>query len=73
MTNEELERRRRSYVMLSPGQAAGISREEAIELLEELQRCRARGRQLLEALRDVAATVDRTLRMLVTNGQGRRR
>ena len=53
MTNEELERRRRSYAMLTPGQPA-MSREEAIELVEELQRCRYRGRQLLDALRDGA-------------------
>ena len=69
LTNEDLERRRRSYAMLSPGQAAGMSREEAIELLEELQRCRSRGRQLLEALREIGAAVDRVLRALVTPGR----
>ena len=55
--------------MLSPGQPAGISKEQAIELLEELQRCRCRGRQLLEALREIAVIVDRALRALVTPSQ----
>ncbi|MFN2504285.1 MAG: hypothetical protein ABR540_08650 [Acidimicrobiales bacterium] len=72
LSNEDLELRRRSYVMLSPGQPA-MSREEAIELLEELQRCRCRGRQLLEALREVAAIVDRALRSLVIAGPASRR
>ncbi len=72
MSNEDLELRRRSYAMLSPGQPA-MSREEAIELLEELQRCRSRGRQLLEALREVAAIVDRVLRSVVAAGQVPRR
>ena len=62
LTNEAIERWRRSLAMLSPGQSAGISREEAIELLEELQRCRSRGRQLLYALREIGTIVDRTLR-----------
>lgn len=50
-----------------------MSREEAIELLEELQRCRSRGRQLLVALREVAVIVDRVLRSLVAPGQAMRR
>ena len=37
-----------------------------MELLEELQRCRSRGRQLLDALREVATIIDRVLRSLVT-------
>jgi hypothetical protein len=59
--------------MLSPGQPAGISREQAIELLEELQRCRSRGRQLLDVVREVGATIDRALRALVTPGHVPRR
>ncbi|HWC11136.1 MAG TPA: hypothetical protein VG455_07935 [Acidimicrobiales bacterium] len=58
--------------MLSPGQPAGMSKEEAIKLREELQRCRSRGRQLLGALEEVAATVDRALRALLTPGQAPR-
>lgn len=72
LSNEDLEIRRRSYTMLSPGQPA-MSREEAIELLEELQRCRYRGRQLLETLRQVAAIIDRALRALVITGPASRR
>lgn len=71
LSNEDLELRRRSYAMLSPGQPA-MSREEAMELLEELQRCRSRGRQLLSILREVAAIVDPALRS-VAAGQTTRR
>jgi hypothetical protein len=35
-----LEIRRRSLVMLSPGAPAGLSREEALELMSEVQRLR---------------------------------
>ena len=55
--------------MLSPGQPAGMSKEEAMAVIEELQRCRSRGRQLLGALRDVGATVDRVLRPLANPAQ----
>ena len=56
--------------MLAPGQPAGMSKEDAVELLEELQRCRSRGRQLLEALRDIATIVDRVLRVLCAPSRG---
>lgn len=36
----ELEHLRRSLAMLTPGQPAGLTREEAMGLLEELQRAR---------------------------------
>ena len=72
VSDEDLERRRRSYAMLSPGQPA-MPREEAIELLEELQRCRSRGRQLLEALREVASIVDGVLRSVLAERQVPRR
>ena len=65
MSNEEIERRRRSAAMLTPGQDAGWKREQVMEILEELQRCRCRGRRLLAALREVRATTDRALRSLV--------
>ncbi len=48
--------------MVSPGQGAGLSREEAMAILEELQWCRSQGRQLLVALRAVVGTADRALR-----------
>jgi len=66
LSNEDLEYRRRSYAMLSPRQPAML-REEAIELLEELQRCRSRGRQLPEALREVADVADRGLTNPITS------
>lgn len=43
-----------------------------MELLEELQRCRSRGRPLLNTLREVAAIVDPALRS-VAAGQTTRR
>ncbi len=55
--------------MLSPGQSAGLSKEEAVELVEELQRCRSKGRRLHLALREVAATVDQALRALFESGR----
>lgn len=70
-TNEHIEQWRRSLVLLKPGQPSGLSREEAVEILEELQRCRSRGRHLLDALREVAAVVDRALRALSGIGANR--
>jgi len=49
-TLEDLERLRRSLAMLSPGQPAGFSREEAMRLLAGLQRAR-RGFERLEVWR----------------------
>jgi ribosomal protein L34E len=64
LSNEEVERRRRSIAMLTTGAPSGLTREEAMEILEELQRCRSCGRRLLGAMREVRATADRTLRSL---------
>ena len=58
-TLEDLERLRRSLAMLSPGQPAGLSREEAMALLADLQRAR-RGFERLES----------GLRRLLEEGEG---
>jgi hypothetical protein len=64
VSNEEVERRRRSIAMLTTGAPSGLTREEAMEILEELRRCRSFGRRLLGAMQEVRATADRTLRSL---------
>ncbi len=50
-TLEDLERQRRSLAMLTPGQPAGLSREDAVELLAELHQARRRLDQLEDGLR----------------------
>jgi hypothetical protein len=51
----ELERLRRSIVMLQPGQPAGLKREEAMRLLAETQRLQ---RQLADVMGKLRAIVD---------------
>jgi hypothetical protein len=46
-----LENLRRSFVMLRPDQVAGLRREEAIHLIEELQAVQGRLDRLRSALR----------------------
>ena len=58
-TLEDLERLRRSLAMLSPGQPAGLTREEAMRPLADLQQAR-RGFERLEA----------GLRRLLDEGEG---
>lgn len=55
-TLEDLERLRRSLAMLTPGQPAGLSREEAVGLLGELQHARRRLDQLEDGLRRLLET-----------------
>ena len=53
-----LENLRRSIVMLTPGQPAGLDRERAVQLLDELQRLQRsdrRYRQLVDQFRAVLA------------------
>jgi hypothetical protein len=72
LSDERLEQIRRSAAMLQPGQDVGWKREQVMEILEELQRCRCRGRRLLRALRalrDVRATTDEALRSVVGPGK----
>lgn len=58
-SDEDLERARRSLVMLSPGQPSGWSREEVVRLIEDLQRCRYRGREVLAALQEMGSIAGR--------------
>lgn len=50
-SQEDLERLRRSLAMLTPGQPASLSREEAVSLLADLQAARRRLDQLEGGLR----------------------
>jgi hypothetical protein len=62
VTPEELERLRRSVVMLPPGHSAGaLTREAALAMLDELAAARqetVRYRQLVTQLRHLLATLD---------------
>ncbi len=60
-SNEMVEVRRRSLAMLPPGAPAGLSKEEAMEMLEQLQWCRSCGRLLWDALLEVAVGADQAL------------
>jgi hypothetical protein len=51
---EDLEIRRRSLAMLSPGTPSGLSREDGIRLIEELQQAQ---RRIVELERDLHAAV----------------
>jgi hypothetical protein len=61
LSDEELERIRRSIAMLTPREPCGLSRELAMEVIEELQRCRRSWRRLAGALGDVLSLAQRTL------------
>ena len=50
----EIENLRRSLGMLRPGVAAGLSREQALELLRQLQDVERRMEQLKHTLRKLA-------------------
>lgn len=51
---EDLERHRRSLAMLSPGVSSGLSREDAIGLLEQLQSAHRRIVELERAVHAAA-------------------
>ncbi len=53
-----LERIRRSVVLLAPGHPAGLDREAAIKVLEELQRLQGRDRRIKELLDEVVAMLE---------------
>ncbi len=55
---EDLERLRRSVVLLAPKHPGGLNREAAIAVLEELQRLQSRNRQIRELLDQVATLLD---------------
>ena len=52
---EDLERIRRSIVLLAPRCPAGLDREAAIAVLEELQRLQTRDRRVTQLLDEVNA------------------
>ena len=53
--SEDLERIRRSIVLLAPRQPAGLDREAAIAVLDELQRLQSKDRRVQELLNQVSA------------------
>jgi hypothetical protein len=55
---EDLERIRRSVVLLAPRHPAGLDREAAIAILEELQRLQSWDRQVTELLDRVSAMIE---------------
>ncbi len=54
----DLERLRRSVVLLTPRHPGGLDREAAIAVLEELQRLQTRDRRVTQVLDQVAALID---------------
>ena len=54
----EVERLRRSIAMLRPDQPASLKREEAIRILEELQRLQRSDRRHAELLARLRAVLD---------------
>ena len=57
MGTEDLERRRRSIALLTPGQPAGLSREEAMALLAELREAREELGRIVIGMRGLLAEV----------------
>ncbi len=55
---EDLERIRRSVVLLGPRHPGGLDRSAAIAVLEELQRLQSRDRRVRELLDQVSAMLD---------------
>lgn len=56
-TSEDLERLRRSVVLLAPRHPGGLDREAAIAVLEELQRLQTRDQRVTELLDQVQAMI----------------
>jgi hypothetical protein len=55
--SEDLERLRRSVVLLAPRHPGGLDREAAIAVLEELQRLQTRDQRVTEMLDQVRAMI----------------
>ena len=55
---EDVERLRRSVVLLAPRHPGGLDREAAIAVLEELQRLQSRDRRVTELLDRVSSLID---------------
>ena len=58
LTPEELERIRRSIVLLAPRQPAGLDREAAVALLGELQRLQGKDRRVQQLLAQVVGLLE---------------
>ena len=58
LTPEELERIRRSIVLLAPRQPAGLDREAAVSLLGELQRLQGKDRRIQQLLSQVVGLLE---------------
>lgn len=58
LTPEDLERIRRSIVLLAPRQPAGLDREAATALLGELQRLQGKDRRVQRVLAQVARLLE---------------
>jgi hypothetical protein len=69
--SEDLERLRRSVVLLAPRHPGGLDREAAIAVLEELQRLQTRDLRVTELLDQVQAMLAGEER-LRTDREGRR-
>lgn len=55
---EDLERIRRSVVLLTPRHPAALDREAAIAVLEELQRLQSRDRRVTDLLNRVSTMIE---------------
>ena len=64
LTPEAVERLRRSVAMLTPGQMA-LKREDAIQLLVEVQRLQQRHRRVAEGVKDTLERLERRLGRLL--------
>jgi hypothetical protein len=56
--SEDLERIRRSIVLLAPKQPSGLDREAAMALLEELQRLQGKDRRVTHLLEQVTTLLE---------------
>lgn len=70
LTPEELERIRRSIVLLAPRQPAGLYREAAMTVLAELQRLQGKDRRVQRLLEQVAGLLDSARADDEADGQG---
>lgn len=55
---EDLERIRRSIVLLAPQQPSGLEREAAVALLEELQRLQGKDRRVSRLLEQITTLLE---------------
>ena len=66
LTPGGIENLRRSVVMLSPGRRDAVNREDAMVLLEEIQRLQRRCGELEHGMSDALAELERNVRELLT-------